>query len=92
MAANISWNEILKDYCAYLKLELSLSNNSVSAYKSDISNLLAFVAGEDAKTGSVSDKDNTLTLTVGRSITKSDIESFFVHRFEEGMTIRSQSR
>ncbi len=92
MVANISWNEILKDYCTYLKLELSLSNNSVSAYKSDISNLLAFVAGEDAKTGSVSDKDNTLTLTIDRSITKSDIESFFVHRFEEGMTIRSQSR
>ena len=92
MAANISWNDILKDYCAYLKLELSLSNNSVNAYKSDISNLLAFIAGEDAKTGSTNDKDNTLTLTVGRSITKSDIESFFVHRFDEGMTIRSQSR
>lgn len=92
MAANISWNDILKDYCAYLKLELSLSDNSVNAYKSDVSNLLAFVAGEDAKTGSVNDKDNTLTLTISHPVTKSDIDSFFARRMDEGMTIRSQSR
>lgn len=92
MAANISWNDILKDYCAYLKLELSLSNNSVNAYKSDVSNLLAFVAGENAKTGSTNDKDNTLTSTVAHPVTKSDIDSFFAQRLKEGMTIRSQSR
>jgi len=90
MAANISWNDILKDYCAYLKLELSLSNNSVSAYKSDVSNLLAFVAGDNANTCSINGKENTLT--VGHSVTKSDIDAFFARRLEEGMTIRSQSR
>ena len=92
MAANISWNDILKDYCAYLKLELSLSDNSVNAYKSDVSNLLAFVAGESVKSGNINDKDNTLTLSVSHPVTKSDIDSFFARRMEEGMTIRSQSR
>ncbi len=92
MAANISWNDILKDYCAYLKLELSLSDNSVNAYKSDVSNLLAFVAGESVKSGNINGKDNTLTLSVSHPVTKSDIDSFFARRMEEGMTIRSQSR
>lgn len=84
MAANISWNDILKDYCAYLKLELSLSDNSVNAYKSDVSNLLAFVAGESVKSGNINDKDNTLTLSVSHPVTKSDIDSFLRVEWRRG--------
>lgn len=93
MAAMINWNEILRDYCSYLKLELSLSENSVNAYKSDISKLLSFVGGENhASCCSNRDKDNTITGTIDRPIVKSDIDSFFEAKFKGGMTIRSQSR
>ena len=93
MAATLNWNDILKDYCSYLKLELSLSENSVNAYKSDISKLLSFVGDEKScSCCSSRDKDNTLIVTIDCPISKSDIDSFFESKFNAGMKIRSQSR
>ena len=93
MGVCINWNDILKDYCSYLKLELSLSENSVKAYRSDVSKLIAFVACEKAKTDESNHcKDSIIPRTTDYRITKSDIESFFAERLGKGMTIRSQSR
>jgi integrase/recombinase XerD len=56
---DLSWKEAIKDFEIYLRLEKSLSQNSIEAYLNDISKLEQFISesGRDVKPADVSYKD-----------------------------------
>ena len=75
---NISPN-LIKHYADYLRLELSLSDNSVEAYKHDVGLFLQYLEAEK-----VSTKIN--------DITQETIENFFAYLFDLNIGATSQAR
>ena len=45
--------QAIEDFCSYLRIERSLSANTVSAYKSDLMQLASFAAGSDSNADSL---------------------------------------
>jgi len=76
---SLSWQTYLKGFRNYLKLERSLSENSVSAYLRDAQKLHQFL-----------ESDNK-TVAPG-SVTTKDLRAFLEHINEENMSTYSQAR
>ena len=73
----MSWERSIKEFKSYLKIERSLSNNTVDAYLRDIKKLQKF-----AEEKNISDID----------ITSDDIKEFIVFINKDEISARSQSR
>ena len=73
----MSWERSIKEFKSYLKIERSLSNNTVDAYLRDIKKLQKF-----AEEKNISDID----------ITSDDIKEFIVFINKDEISSRSQSR
>ncbi|MBN1186087.1 MAG: site-specific tyrosine recombinase XerD [Bacteroidales bacterium] len=73
------WNETIQNFENYLKLEKSLSKNSVDAYMRDIEKLKMFAENQKP----VLDPEN---------ITLQQLESFIVYLNQLGLSHRSQAR
>lgn len=76
---NIPWQPYIKGFIAFLKLEKSLSENSISAYKQDLEKLLQFF-----KTKNVSKSP--------LEISSEELQSFIWWCSELGMNPRTQAR
>lgn len=70
---------LIKHFLDYIRLEQSLSDNSVIAYKHDIELLMQYLESSD-KSLLIND------------IHQEDIESFFAHLYELGISASSQAR
>lgn len=75
----MNWQTYIKAYTAYLKLELSLSKNSISAYKNDIDKFIQFLEIEHRVLSPL-------------EVTKIDIQLFLKWVNELGMLATSQAR
>jgi integrase/recombinase XerD len=75
----MNWDDSLKDFQTFLKLEKSLSGNSVEAYTSDIRKLVQFF---DLSNNKVQPEQVSL----------SDLKSFLSWSVDMGMSARSQAR
>lgn len=75
----MSWNAHIKNYKSYLKLEKSLSDNTIEAYLADINKLVTFL---ELKQLNISPN----------SIKLNDLRDFIVWINELGMNARSQAR
>ena len=75
----MSWKSLIKGYENYLKIEKSLSSNTVDAYIRDINKMDGFFNSEDSKK-----KIN--------SINHEDFENYLAHLNELKINARSQSR
>lgn len=74
-----SWDIVLGDYKSYLRIERSLSPNTVSSYMSDISKFREFISERS--------KD-----ILPEKVTSEDIVSYLVALHDRGISKRSQSR
>jgi integrase/recombinase XerD len=92
---NLTWKESFKDFETFLRLEKSLSSNSIEAYMTDVSKLENFFSesGKDTLPGQVAyadlkeflvwfDKSNQNTRTQSRVL--SGIRAFFKYLLIEG--------
>ncbi len=70
-------SDIIRKYNTYLRLEKSLSANSVDAYMTDLDKLVRFAAGEDKKV---------------TEITYEDLQQFVARLHDIGIHPRSQAR
>ena len=75
----MSWKSLIKGYENYLKIEKSLSSNTVDAYIRDINKMDGFFNTEDSKK-----KIN--------SINHEDFQNYLAHLNELKINARSQSR
>lgn len=75
----MKWDDSKKSYENYLKLEKSLSQNSVAAYISDINKLIDFLSNSPKKTSPV-------------NVTLNDLKSFLEWLNECGVSPRTQAR
>ncbi len=75
----MSWNEAITGFCSFLRLEKGLSENSISAYKTDMAKLSQF-------------STETLDKQVPSKINQQDVEQFLAHLEESGLNKRSQAR
>ena len=75
----MTWHDYISDYLSYLKLEKSLSENSIAAYKRDISMLLTFL---ELKKLNISPAEIELT----------HLKQFIGWINELGMSARTQAR
>ena len=73
----MSWKTSIKEFKTYLKIERSLSDNTIDSYLRDIKKLAHFAEEK---------KINEL------KITKRDIKEFIVEINKEGISSRTQSR
>ena len=78
-ASNMNWNSYLKGYSSYLKLERSLSGNSIEAYEHDVEKLIQFL---EFKKLELSPKQVEL----------SHLREFLQWTNELGMSARTQAR
>ncbi len=76
---SLSWKESLKNFEAYLRLEKSLSANSIEAYMDDVSKLVAYIAGSEK------DKDPS-------SVSYPDLKDFLGWYGCENQNARTQAR
>lgn len=75
----MNWEDYIKDFCAHLRLERGLSENTIKSYKSDIEGFCAFLT-----------KD--LSIKDPNSVGKSDIEKYLKETVDSGLNKRSQAR
>lgn len=75
----MSWNEAITGFCSFLRLEKGLSENSISAYKTDMAKLSQF-------------STETLDKQAPSKISQQDVEQFLAHLEESGLNKRSQAR
>jgi len=75
----MNWDDALKDFQAFLKLEKSLSDNSVQAYSSDIQRLINYLT----------DIDVTIT---PEKVRLDHLKTFLAKNNELGMSPRTQTR
>lgn len=75
----MSWDIYIKGFFSYLKLERSLSKNSIEAYKNDIKKLVDYLK----------EQKNEVTPT---KITQKDLISFIESFSDKGLSARSQAR
>ncbi|MGY8988374.1 MAG: site-specific tyrosine recombinase XerD [Flavobacteriales bacterium] len=73
----MSWEKSIKEFKSYLKIERSLSDNTIDSYLRDVQKLAKFSVDKDL---------NEL------KITKSEVKEFIVSINKEGISARSQSR
>ena len=73
----MSWKQSIKEFKSYLKIERSLSDNTIDSYLRDVQKLAKFSVDKDL---------NEL------KITKSEIKEFILSINKEGISARSQSR
>jgi len=73
------WEQYIKDFIAWLKIEKSLSPNTIEAYIDDLNKLLAYLLD----IGSVA---------TPQEITSAMLSDFLVYIGEQGMQARSQAR
>ena len=73
----MSWEKSIKEFKSYLKIERSLSDNTIDSYLRDVQKLAKF---------SVDKNLNEL------KITKDEVKEFIVEINKEGISARSQSR
>ncbi len=76
---NLSWKQSLKNFETYLKLEKSLSENSIDAYLSDVGKLEKYFIDSGTETGSA-------------EVTYPDLKEFLVWYGENNKNTRTQSR
>jgi len=76
---SLSWKQAIKDYETYLRLEKSLSHNSIEAYKDDVSRLEKFFSGKGIETSP--DK-----------VTYQDLKDFLVWFCADNQNTRTQAR
>ena len=69
---------ILKEYCSYLRLERSLSSNTIASYSSDIKKFIRYLG----KKG----------ISSPASVSSNIIDDYLSEEFEEGVSKRSQAR
>ncbi|HNY06224.1 MAG TPA: site-specific tyrosine recombinase [Candidatus Egerieousia sp.] len=69
---------ILKEYCSYLRLERSLSSNTIASYSSDIKKFIRYLG----KKG----------ISSPASVSSNIIDDYLSKTFEEGVSKRSQAR
>lgn len=79
----MTWQEYIKDFEAYLRLERSLSGNTVISYSSDIKKLMEFLGNE---------KDSSADPKQVLKITVSDIEQFLKAEYSAGHAKGTQAR
>lgn len=75
----VNWTQALSDFLAFIKIERSLSANSIDAYRRDINRFRAFLEQEKINLGPL-------------EINKDHIKGFVKTIQEEGLSERSQSR
>ena len=73
----MSWEKSIKEFKSYLKIERSLSDNTIDSYLRDVQKLAKFSVDKDL---------NEL------KITKAEVKEFIVEINKEGISARSQSR
>ena len=78
---NISKN-LIKHYADYLRLELSLSDNSVEAYCHDVALFMQYLDG----------RDGACTVSTIDNIKQGDIENFFAYLYDLNIGATSQAR
>jgi Site-specific recombinase XerD len=76
------WNDAIKDFCSYLRLERSLSENTIISYKSDIEQFVVLLK----------EKNREEALNNPAKVTKQDIELFLEDTVNKGLNQRSQAR
>jgi integrase/recombinase XerD len=76
---NLSWKDSFKDFETYLRLEKSLSSNSIEAYLNDISKLESFFSDTGKK-------------VLPACVTYSDLKEFLVWFNKSNQNTRTQSR
>jgi integrase/recombinase XerD len=75
----LNWDSYIKQFGQYLKLERSLSQNSIDAYLRDVEKLAQFIAMKDAKAGPL-------------KLQRKDLQAFLQYISELGMSAYSQAR
>ncbi len=75
----MNWDSYIKQFGHYLKLERSLSQNSIDAYLHDVEKLAQFIAMKDAKASPI-------------KLQRKDLQSFLQYISELGMSAYSQAR
>lgn len=73
----MGWYNAIEDYINFLRLEKSLSENSVAAYRTDMEKLRLFAEAKGVEP---------------ESLQRTDLEEFLAHLHELGLNKRSQSR
>jgi len=75
-------NPLIADYSSYLRMELSLSDNTIKSYCSDIEKLLEFVE--------TTSQDNVVKGL--EELLPEDLDNFIAARMKSGISKRSQAR
>lgn len=73
----MGWSNAIDDYINFLRLEKSLSENSIAAYRADMDKLSKFAEGKGVEP---------------ESIRRNDLEEFLAQLHDLGLNKRSQSR
>jgi len=73
----MGWSNAIDDYINFLRLEKSLSENSIAAYRADMDKLWRFAEGKGVEP---------------ESIRRNDLEEFLAQLHDLGLNKRSQSR
>lgn len=73
----MGWSNAIEDYINFLRLEKSLSENSVAAYRTDMEKLRLFAEAKGVEP---------------ESLQRPDLEEFLAHLHDLGLNKRSQSR
>ncbi|MBC7126475.1 MAG: site-specific tyrosine recombinase XerD [Bacteroidales bacterium] len=73
----MGWSNAIDDYINFLRLEKSLSENSIAAYRTDMEKLWRFAEGKGVEP---------------ESIRRNDLEEFLAQLHDLGLNKRSQSR
>jgi integrase/recombinase XerD len=74
----MKWNQALKDFSHYLKIERGLSQNSINSYNQDVKKLIVFIEHNDVKESPLSIEHETI--------------QEFIYAIAKGLNARSQSR
>lgn len=75
----MNWEDYIKDYCAHLRLERGLSDNTIKSYKSDIEGFCSFIATNHPHCSPT-------------NITQQNIEEYLKETVDDGIKKRSQAR
>ncbi|MDR3188750.1 MAG: site-specific tyrosine recombinase XerD, partial [Prevotellaceae bacterium] len=74
----MTWDETISDFLAYLRLERSLSEKTLTAYQTDVRKLREYAEGE-------------LGLQP-QEVTQAHVEQLLSHLYDRGLSARSQAR